>query len=70
MTRLQKWLRGAGILIALGLSLELVSLFWRHPLSFLLFVFLGGGPLGTGVVLYLYALVSVREQESEAPVKG
>jgi len=70
MTVLQKRLRIAGVLIALGLSLELASMFWRHPLSFFLFVVLGGALLFLGIVVYLHALVSFREQESAAPKPG
>ncbi|MDP9268964.1 MAG: hypothetical protein M3P27_11665 [Acidobacteriota bacterium] len=50
--------------------MKLAILFWRHPLSFFLFVVLGGGLLFLGVVVDLHALVSFREQESVAPKQG
>src|SRR3954471_20686510 len=66
MTRLQKRLRIAGVLVALGLLCELGSLFWHRPLSFFLFLLVGGGFLVLGVAVYLYALVSVREEDPSA----
>ena len=52
-------LRVSGVLIILGLAVELLSLIRIHPLAFLGFLFVGGGLLIAGVVLYLYSLVSV-----------
>jgi hypothetical protein len=59
-------LRGIGIrqflqvssrLIILGLLVEIVSLLWSHPLSFVLFVFVGVILMGLGIVVYLLSLV-------------
>jgi len=57
-------LRVSGVLIILGLSVELLSLIRTHPLAFLGFMFIGGGFLVTGVVLYLSSLVSVAHPPS------
>lgn len=51
-------LRAAGVLIILGLSVELLSLVRIHPLAFMGFLLVGGGLLAAGVVLYLVSLVS------------
>lgn len=52
-------LRVSGVLIILGLSVELLSLIRIHPLAFMVFLSVGGGLLAAGVVLYLHSLVSV-----------
>ena len=52
-------LRISGLLLIVGLLIELISLHFNHPLSFLGFMFIGGGLLFLGVVVYLWALVSV-----------
>jgi hypothetical protein len=59
-------LRVSGMLIMLGLVVELLSLIRTHPLAFLGFMFVGGGLLITGVVLYLYSLVSVAHAHGSA----
>jgi hypothetical protein len=48
----------SGILI-LGLILEVVTLVWFHPLSFVLFAFVAAGLLGLGIVVYLGSLALV-----------
>lgn len=53
-------LRVPGILLILGLAIELISLLWNKPLAFILFAFVGGAFLLAGILLYLYSLVSVR----------
>jgi hypothetical protein len=57
-------LRLSGMLIILGLSVELLSLIRIHPLAFMGFLSVGGGLLAAGVVLYLYSLVSVAHPAS------
>ena len=51
-------LQGAGIIIAVGLLVQLATLYWSHPLAFVLFIVLGGTLVGVGVLLYLYSIVS------------
>lgn len=55
---LAKRLKIAGILIVLGLIVEGLSLVWLHPLSFVVFIAVGGSLLAAGIVLYLWSLVS------------
>jgi hypothetical protein len=57
--RMTRYLRISGVLIILGLLVEALSLIRIHPLSFLAFMFIGGGLLAAGVVTYLYSLVAV-----------
>jgi hypothetical protein len=54
---LQKMLRIAGTLIILGLAAEIFSLWWIHPLSFVLFAFVGVSLIGAGILVYLASLV-------------
>jgi hypothetical protein len=50
----------SGLVIA-GLFLEIVSLLWFHPLSFVLFAFLAASLIGLGILMYLVSLVFVAE---------
>jgi hypothetical protein len=52
-----QFFRAASVLIILGLLVEIVSLLWFHPLSFVLFAFLGAILIGLGIVVYLASLV-------------
>ena len=61
---MDKRLRAAGILTILGLLIEGLSLFWNHPLSFIVFVGFGGLLLFAGVITYLTALVSPLDASS------
>jgi hypothetical protein len=56
--KLHQRLKISGILIAAGLVLEVATLYWSHPLTFVAFILLGGSLVGAGILLYLYALVS------------
>jgi hypothetical protein len=56
--RMTRYLRISGILIILGLLVEALSMIRIHPLSFLGFMFIGGGLLAAGVLTYLYSLVA------------
>jgi hypothetical protein len=54
---IQRFLQVSSALIILGLLVEIVSLLWFHPLSFVLFAFLGAILIGLGIVVYLASLV-------------
>ena len=51
-------LKRAGILVALGLLVEAVTLFWPHPTAFLVFLLVGGVLVAAGVLLYLWAIAA------------
>lgn len=55
---LHKRLKISGVLISAGLVVEVATLYWSHPLTFVAFILLGGSLVGAGVLLYLYSLVS------------
>lgn len=52
-------LRVSGLLLIIGLLIELISLHFNHPLSFLGFMFVGGAFIVLGVIGYLWALVTL-----------
>jgi hypothetical protein len=60
--KLDRRLQISGILILIGLLIELGSLGWSHPTAFLLFVLAGGFFLVIGIFLYLHSLVTQREE--------
>lgn len=65
MTKLEKRLRLSGILIIMGLVVELVTLRWSHPTAFLFFAGLGGSLIALGILLYLLSLVSVQDEKPQ-----
>jgi hypothetical protein len=46
-------------LVIVGLLLEIVSLLWFHPLSFVLFAFFAVVLIGLGILVFLVSLVFV-----------
>ncbi len=54
---IRRLLRIASGLIILGLGLEIISLLWFHPLSFVLFAFVAAALIALGVLVYLASLV-------------
>jgi len=51
-------LRTAGLLLMAGLIVELLSLFWTHPLAFMAFIGIGCVLMGIGIVIFLWMLLS------------
>lgn len=54
---IQRFLKVSSVLIIAGLLAEIVSLLWFHPLSFVLFAFVGASLIGLGIMVYLVSLV-------------
>jgi hypothetical protein len=54
-----RFLRVSSGLVIVGLLLEIVSLLWFHPLSFVLFAFLAVALIGLGIVVFLASLLFV-----------
>ena len=54
-------LQVAGFLIAIGIAVVLATLYWNHPVSLFLFLTLGAGLVGTGMVLYLWSVATRKE---------
>jgi hypothetical protein len=61
---IQRLLRIASVLIILGLGLEIISLLWFHPLSFVLFAFVAASLIGLGILVYLASLVFVAKSSA------
>jgi hypothetical protein len=55
---IERRLRISGLLIALGLLVEGLSLIRIHPLAFLGFMFIGGTLLLVGIAVYLLSIAS------------
>ena len=56
--RLERRLRVAALLVMIGLIVEWISLGWRHPTAFIVFVGIGGALMGAGICWFLYSIVS------------
>ena len=54
---IQRFLQVSSGLVILGLLVEIESLLWFHPLSFVLFIFVGVILMGLGILVYLLSLV-------------
>jgi hypothetical protein len=62
-----KLLRAASALIILGLVVEAISLIWFHPLSFVLFAFVGIALIGLGILVFLASIVFAVPGENAGP---
>ena len=51
-------LRVSGILVILGLLVEALTLVWNHPIAFSVSLFVGGGFLVSGIMVFLYTFVT------------
>jgi hypothetical protein len=51
-------IRWSGMLIVLGLFIQMLTLLWTHPLAFVAFLLVGCPLVGAGILLFLYSLVS------------
>ena len=56
---MRRLLRISSALIIVGLGIEIVSLLWYHPLSFVLFAFVAAALIGLGILVFLASLVFV-----------
>jgi hypothetical protein len=64
---IRRLLQVSSALVIGGLLLEIVSLLWFHPLSFVLFAFVGATLVGLGILVYLVSLVFVVTPSSNNP---
>ena len=54
---IRRFLQVSSSLVIAGLLLEIVSLLWFHPLSFVLFAFVAATLISLGILVYLVSLV-------------
>jgi uncharacterized membrane protein len=55
-TRIEKRLRIGGILLISGLAIQVLTLLWNHPLSFLAFMFVASPLVLAGIVIYFSSI--------------
>ena len=55
----QRFLQVSSALVILGLLIEIATLLWFHPLSFVLFAFVAAFLTGLGILVYLVSLIFV-----------
>jgi len=53
-------LRWAGLLIVLGLVVQLLTFIWVHPLAFIAFALVGCPLVLVGVLFYLYSIATAQ----------
>lgn len=63
---IRRFLQVSSALIILGLLVEIISLLWFHPLSFVLFLVVGVTLIGLGIVVYLVSLVFAASSPGES----
>jgi uncharacterized membrane protein len=56
--QLQRRLKIAAYLLIAGLMVEVLTLYWSSPLSFMFFIGVAGTLLGFGFIVYFTALVA------------
>ena len=59
---IERRVRLAGLLICLGLLIQLLTLVRIHPLAFVAFIVIGCPLVAAGLLLYLYSVVSYAER--------
>jgi hypothetical protein len=62
---IRRLLQVSSALVIVGLLLEIVSLLWFHPLSFVLFAFFAASLIGLGILVYLVSLVFVAQPPAQ-----
>ena len=56
--QIEKRIRWSGLLVASGLIVQLTTMAWAHPLSFMAFLLIGCPLMLAGVALFLVSLAS------------
>lgn len=70
MKPIERRIRWSGLLIVIGLVVQMVTLIWIHPLAFMAFLLIGCPLVAAGILLFLYSIVSdagVHEQTAAPP---
>lgn len=55
---IERRIRWSGMLIVVGLLLQMLTLLWTHPLAFMCFLMIGCPLVAAGMLLFLYSLIS------------
>jgi len=57
---IEKRIRWSGVLVIIGLLVQILTMSWSHPLAFMAFLILGCPLTLSGVLLYLFSLTAKR----------
>jgi len=68
-TNLMGRLRLAGVLLIIGLIVELLTLFWTHALAFMAFLGIGCLFLAAGMAVFLWTVVSTAHHHAPGQVR-
>jgi hypothetical protein len=61
-TLMERRVKISAALVLVGLLIELLALRWSHPTAFLAFAMIGIPFVGAGILVFLYSLVSIKEE--------
>jgi hypothetical protein len=56
---IERRIRRGGLLITAGLLIQIITLFFLHPLAFMSFLLIACPLVASGILLFLYSLVSI-----------
>ncbi len=62
---IERRIRWAGILIAAGLVVQLITFIWFGPLPFMAFILVSCPLVAIGILIYLYSLVATQSSGVE-----
>lgn len=54
---LERRLKLSGGLVSMGIVVEVLTLYWSHPMAFLAFLLLGGAIVAVGIAIYVRTIV-------------
>lgn len=57
---IERRIRWSGILIAVGLIIQLMTYLWIHPLAFMAFILISCPLVAIGILIYLYSLLTAQ----------
>jgi hypothetical protein len=63
---IERRVRLAGLLVCVGLLIQVLTLVRIHPLAFVAFIMIGCPLVAAGLLLYLYSIVSYGEARKES----
>lgn len=64
---IERRIRLSGVLIAIGLIIQLITYIWIQPLAFMAFLLISCPLVAVGIIIYLYSLVT---SQPSAPDMG
>jgi hypothetical protein len=57
-TTIEQRIRWAGLLVVIGLLVQLLTMSWSHPLAFMAFLIIGCPLTVAGILLYLFSIAT------------